>query len=324
MRLLKTSRVEASRLGFYRRSLVLRFTVSAALLFLPFTAPAQISKQRRPLDAETIRYYSKARSLVDLPPGELVRAIPELKKLKPAASQQDLPIILGKVGANVAAFFRNFPNTTSVEQLQQEILGPTGMVERQQLEKFHYLIIATHQGGPADLEEYRTDNKGRRIDTQSLKGGFLLTQGFAADSIFFDTAFQANSRFRYLGRERRGDGETFVVAFAQNPRARPVVEIAQMANESAVILVQGVAWIDPATYQILHLRTDLLAPPPFLDIEKQTTEIEYGQVQFKGLPDTLWLPRRVMVTAEWNGQIFRNLSSYSKYHLFKVNAKLRR
>jgi hypothetical protein len=292
-------------------------------LLRPGFALADVSEQRPPLDPDAVRYYSRARSVVDWSPSELERAVPELKRLKPAATQQDLPAILEKAGANVAAFFRDFPNTTSIEQLQEEILGENGMVAQQQVEKFHYLILAAHDNGPASLEEYRTDDKGKRIDTHSLKGGFLLTQGFAADSIFFDTPFQANSRFRYLGRERFGKYDAHVVAFAQNPRARPVVEIAQMANQSSVILVQGVAWIDPATYQIVHLRTDLLAPPPLLDLQKQTTEIEYGQVQFKGLRDTLWLPRRVVVTAEWNGRVFRNISSYSKYHLFKVKTTLR-
>jgi hypothetical protein len=296
--------------------------ITAAACVRPLFLDAQLQVQRRPIDPDEIRYYSKARSVLAWSPSELMHAIPELKKLKPTTSQQKLPSILANVGNNVAEFFRNFPNTTSIEQVQEELLNQNGTIAQQKLQRFHYLILATHQSGGPDLEEFRTDDKGNRIDVQSLAGGFLLTQGFAADSIFFDKAFQSNSRFRYLGQDKIGKHETEVVAFAQNPKARPVVELAQMGNQSAVILVQGVAWIDPVSYQIVRLRTELLAPPPLLDLAKQTTQIEYAQVRFKEVPDTLWLPREVRVTVVWNGQTFRNISSYSKYQLFKVNTKL--
>jgi hypothetical protein len=310
------------RVCFHRRFLKCCALLSSLACAVPAFLNAQLEVERRPIDPDEIRYYSKARSVLDWSASELIHAIPELKKLKPAAGQQKLPSILANLGTNVAVFFRNFPNTTSVEQVQEEMLSQNGAVTRQELQKFHYLILATRQSEVPDLEEYRTNNKGQRIDVQSLTGGFLLTQGFAADSIFFDKVFQSNSRFRYLGTDKIGKRETDVIAFAQDPNARPVVELAQMGNQSAVILVQGVAWIDPVTYQIVRLRTDLLAPPPLLDLAKQTTQIEYQQVRFKDVPDTLWLPREVRVTVVWNGQTFRNISSYSKYQLFKVNTKL--
>jgi hypothetical protein len=306
----------------HRRLLKCCVLISAGVCALPLFLSAQVQGRRRPLDPIEIRYYSKARSVLDWSPAELVHAIPELKKLQFDISQKKLPLILANVGNNVAGFFRNFPNTTSIEQVQEEVLRENGTIAQQKLQRFHYLILADHQSGGPNLEEYRTDNRGNRIDVQSLTGGFLLTQGFAADSIFFDKAFQPNSRFRYLGQDKIGKRETDVVAFAQNPRARPVVELAQMGNQSAIILVQGLAWIDAATYQIVRLRTDLLAPPPLLDLAKQSTQIQYAQVRFKQVADILWLPREVRVTVVWNGQTFRNVSSYSKYQLFKVNTKL--
>jgi hypothetical protein len=298
--------------------LLLSVTACAA----PVLLNAQVETPRRPIDPDEMRYYSKARSVLAWSLDELIRAVPELRKLQPAAGQQRLPSILANVGTNVAAFFRDFPNTTSVEQVQEEMLSQTGVVTQQRVQRFHYLILASHQSDGPDLEEFRTNDKGQRIDVQSLTGGFLLTQGFAADSIFFDKAFQSNSRFRYLGQEKIGKRETDVVAFAQDPAAQPVVELAQMGNQSAVILVQGVAWIEAATHQIVLLRTDLLAPPPLLDLAQQTTQIEYQQVRFRDISDMLWLPRQVRVTVVWNGQSFRNISSYSRYQLFKVNSKL--
>ncbi|HTV54406.1 MAG TPA: hypothetical protein VMI06_05770, partial [Terriglobia bacterium] len=94
--------------------------LSMAACAAPAFLNAQLEVQRRAMDVDEIRYYSKARSVLDWSPAELVRAIPELRKLQPATGQQSLPSILANVGSNVAAFFRNFPNTTSVEQVQEE------------------------------------------------------------------------------------------------------------------------------------------------------------------------------------------------------------
>lgn len=61
------------------------------------------------------------KTFVDMTPAELARAVPELKRLKPAESQDPLPQILQRVGAAVSAFFDNFADTACTEHL-------TGMV----------------------------------------------------------------------------------------------------------------------------------------------------------------------------------------------------
>ncbi|MGH9445247.1 MAG: hypothetical protein ACRD3O_05935 [Terriglobia bacterium] len=283
---------------------------------------AQVNIRHQPLDPFEVQYYSRARSVISWSRAELIHAIPELKRLRPVASQAVLPAILQNVGNNVSEFLRDFPNTTSTEKVLQQVFDRAGRVSQSQFRTFHYLILARHGAGVEGLEEYRTDNRGNRITEQSLEGPFILTKGFATDAIFFDKACQPASRFRYLGQQVIHHQHTDVVAFAQNPTAEWEVEQARIGQESAEVLVQGVAWIDSQSYQIVRLRTELLAPPPGLDLEKQTTEIEFGPVRFKSAAEMLWLPRQVTVTVELSGRRYRNSSSYSKYELFKVNTKL--
>jgi hypothetical protein len=65
-------------------------------------------------------------SFVDIPEEELVHRLPELKKLKPAASQDLLPLILRKVGANVAILFSSFPNVTCREEVTEQRVTAAG------------------------------------------------------------------------------------------------------------------------------------------------------------------------------------------------------
>jgi len=83
---------------------------------------------------------------------------------------------------------------------------------------------------------------------------------------------------------------------------------------------QGVAWVDPESYEITHLRTDLLAPLSAVTLERQTTEIAFGKVQFKSIGREFALPQQVAVTVDWNGRHLRNEHRYSEFKLFNVEA----
>src|SRR6516225_910396 len=88
-----------------------------------------------------LRYYEKVRSVVDLTPTELRKAYPDLKKLDPAPSQDDLGLILQKVGEGVEAFIRDFPNTVSIEDVRRERLNQTGAVQESVAQTFNYLAL---------------------------------------------------------------------------------------------------------------------------------------------------------------------------------------
>lgn len=50
-----------------------------------------------------------------------------LNGLQPAKGQEELASILDKLGQRVEAFFRDFHNTTSQEEIHQEILHRNGL-----------------------------------------------------------------------------------------------------------------------------------------------------------------------------------------------------
>jgi hypothetical protein len=72
------------------------------------------------------------------------------------------------------------------------------------------------------------------------------------------------------------------------------------------------------------MRTDLLRIPEEHELSKQTTEIRFGNAQFKELGTSLWLPQEVAVTIRWKGRIFRNLHRYSDFKLFRVETEEKR
>ncbi|HKS94559.1 MAG TPA: tetratricopeptide repeat protein, partial [Terriglobia bacterium] len=243
--------------------------------------------------------YGKVKSVVSQSLADLERAMPELRGIEPASNQDALPAILEHVGADVQAFFSQFPNTISVEQTKQERLGRNGKVADSLDQKFHYLLLAHPEKWGLGLEEYRADEKGARTALTGLQGGFMLTAGFASASLIFHPAYQSGATFRYLGRQALDGRPTDVVAFAQKPDKAKIMGRFNTDEATVLTLTQGLAWIDPTTYQIVRLRTDLLKPASKVRLERETTEIHFDQVRFKEIPSPLWLPREVVVTVEW-------------------------
>jgi hypothetical protein len=167
------------------------------------------------------------------------------------------------------------------------------------------------------LEEYRTNNKGKRIE---LGSSYLITSGFVSTPLFFHPRYQIGSVFRYLGRETIGQ-QLQVLAFAQRPETAELIGSFRLTREPAVILTQGIAWIAPDTCQVVRMRTDLLVPRTDIQLEKQTSEIELREVRFEGVQRPLWLPQKVVVTIEWQHRIYRNQHHYRDYRLFSVETR---
>lgn len=299
--------------------------------------------------------YGESKSVLTESIPELLKTAPELTGIRLAPDQTELPGLLKKVGEGVEAFFKNFPNTASTERVHQELLGKDGGVAHSLDQAFQYLLLSSPDKWGLGLEEHRNTPQGGIAAQSGLNQGLMLTGGFAAASLLFHPAYQDGAAFRYLGRQSLGsyaevvktndgkllllrpDGtwtptekeppparEVHVIAFAQKPELARTMEWFKTEKGSALILVQGLAWVDPANFQIVRLRTDLLAPQPKISLERQTTEIRYQEVAFKEVATALWLPQEVDVTVELRGRVYRNQHHYSEFKLFNVETKEQR
>ena len=143
--------------------------------------------------------YLKAKPKGDAAIDYLHRPPPDLKGLEPATDQGQLDSILSAVGKTVAEFFRNFPNTTSLEQIHQEKLGRKQKVGDTLDQKFRYLCFTPAKAWGPGFDEYRADLSGVLSLPQGLEDGFMLTSGFASASLLFHPIYQSQAAFRYLG-----------------------------------------------------------------------------------------------------------------------------
>ena len=95
------------------------------------------------------------------------------------------------------------------------------------------------------LEEYRTD--------KAKTGAAPLSQGSANAWVLFHPGNLAESRFRYLGRQRMDGHSTVVLAFAQSPHKAKFPGQVNVGGALVPPLYQGIAWIDESDFRIVRL-----------------------------------------------------------------------
>jgi hypothetical protein len=273
-------------------------------------------------------YYANAHSYyLEEPAKFLTKLVPELKTLRPESDSQVLPLILEKTGLQSDSFFRDTPNLIADEDIRQQEVRSNGQVSLAQDMRDQYLILLHGNRNEAHLDEYRMDAKGNRVDALSAdrpyRSPFFVTYGFALSCIYFSTALQSESTFRYLGEQRIGSQNTHVVAFAQRPgAATTTVTVRGPGGAAEQMLVQGIAWVDKSNFEIIKIRTDLLAPHPEIGLDRQTTEVTLSEVRLRGIASPLWLPKVVKVYLRFYGHDFENEHRYANYRRYRVSAKM--
>jgi hypothetical protein len=278
-------------------------------------------------------FYANAHPYVEQSLEELAKQIPELRKIQPAPDPQALIAILAKTASNVDSFFHDVVDLVAQEKITQERLnGRSGFGAREQV-RDNYLILRRDSGNSTDIAEYRMDSDGNPIDQTATNKGYVVTVGFALACNYLSTAYQPESTFRYLGDQQIGKRDTYVLAFAQKPgEASLFVTLSGRSGARVSMLMQGIAWVDKSNFQIIRMRTDLLAPHPEISLNEQTTEVTFGEVRLVDVANPLWLPSEVKVNLKFKmpevGRnkffelTYRNEHRYTDYRRYRVSVKM--
>jgi hypothetical protein len=268
-------------------------------------------------DERFFEAYRRGEPITQWPLKKTLHEIPELKGLEPATDQSQLPRMLDHVRENLGRFVSNFTNITALETIDETAMSATTR-RTARIEQFRYLILARPEAGAFTLTESRTDLKGREETGDGLTPQFIKTTGFVSMALFLGPLEQPWSEFRHVGEQPLDGSPTQVVAFAEHVWPAAVTGHWLVGGSSVPLLVQGVAWIRSVDYQIIRMRTDLLAPLP--PLTRMTTTVSYAMNQLAGGPPDFWLPKQVDVTVNIGRAEYRNCHKYSDYRLFRVES----
>jgi len=272
------------------------------------------------LSPAEVTLYRRAPTLIDWTARQ-IHDCPFLHKLRPAPGQDQLPVILERAAQTIERLLQDFPRVACEEEVTSE-LTPLGRAHPLPagVRRFRYIVLPSTSGGLPSFEEYRTDFDG---NPPKLADMAMVTSDFVSIGLYLSAADQRESRFRHFGVAAIRHRNCQVVGFAQDPaKARNIARF-NSRGASAAMLVQGLAWIDPESFQILRVTTWLLAPRPDVGLSAQTSTVEFFPVQPSGTARTLWLPREVSVEGLCQGVYFHNTHHYSNFKLFRVESTVK-
>jgi hypothetical protein len=236
-----------------------------------------------------------------------------------------LPAILAGVAKNIAGVLPRLPDLISREDVYnfQGAWDPSSQAGllaagEPSSREFKYLIHCQHNAdGSTTIAESRTDGKGRLVEAGGLRGF-----GFANQWLFFSAANQPEFHFRYLGEQEKSGRKTFVIAFVQIPRKVGAPAQFMADGKKVPLYYQGILWVDQSSFDIVALRTDLLAPPAKMPLRQLTTELTFRSVPIRGYDAVFWLPSEVDISSDLGAGPTEETHRYSDYHLFHAQARI--
>ncbi len=316
-----------------------RLTLAWMAFFVlpPSLAQIPAAQQSRSSQANAATY-------VDLPLSKLQRTLPALSTLKPDASQENLPYILNSVAEAIADVVPRLPNLVSREEVYRSenaarldaphqyaslatpgVSGPMAMTtitpQSARGQEFRYLILCSRNEQGTTVEESRTDAKGHPLSAATGASNPLGT-GFAYQWLLFSAANQPEFRFRYLGEQEMDGRNTYVVAFAQIPERVKIPAVFRSRGKQEPYYYQGILWTDQETFNIVLLKTDLLAPLRSMKLFGLSTELHFRSVQIRDFDQSFWLPSQVHMDIAQDRTDIEELHEYADYRLFHSTAAI--
>ena len=85
---------------------------------------------------------------------------------------------------------------------------------------------------------------------------------------------------------------------------------------------RAIAWIDEDNFQIIQMRTDLLAPRGDVGLDEETTVVTFEPVRVANIDTSFWLPTGVSVYSKFRGQIYRNEHHYANFKSYRVSVEM--
>jgi tetratricopeptide (TPR) repeat protein len=231
---------------------------------------------------------------------------------------------LEEVLKNASAHVKELPalvdRYTATEVLHHENVSNAGYADHVEELSFNYLAsireIKNKFGEFLDVQEYRNGSTGDDMFPDKM-----ASTGLPSIVLIFHPWLITDFDVKCEGLSRVHTGFAWQVYFSQKKDKDSRIRQYRMGGHVYPIALKGRAWIDPNTFQVLRLETDLREPRPDLRLNTEHLVMEYGPVHFKSRREVLWLPSSADYYAIFRGHRFHRRHSFTNYVLFSIDDK---
>ena len=229
----------------------------------------------------------------------------------------DLDGVLQKAGKKIQEFVENVERFTATESLYQETLNKSGEVSEKENRQFDYTTAVQEiRPGILTVDEYL----GSGPTPPSSPGG-LTTKGLPALLLIFHPYDASAFSMKCEGLVFRKGQAAWQIYFQQRADKPNTTRSYSFgpSRRSYLVALKGRAWFAADSYQIVSLRTDLIAPMPDIQLTVDRADIEYGPVHFSGKGVDMWVPQTAELYSDLRGKRVHQRMNFGNYMLFSVD-----
>jgi tetratricopeptide (TPR) repeat protein len=211
---------------------------------------------------------------------------------------------------------KNFEKFTATEHIDhQEIdrLGRPGPVKSRD---FSYIVFVNRYGVDSFFldEDRYTDGKDSSFPTS------LATEGLNNLGVsIIQPATRQDFVYTCEGLAGIRGKATWQIRFQEKKDSAHGIRDWRRNGTLYHVPLKGRIWISSASYDLLRIETDLLAPVVNLGLTRDHLLVDYGPVHFATSPVTLWLPWSAEMHMEIRGHRYHHKHYLTNYMLFDVD-----
>jgi len=271
-------------------------------------AAASASDPAAPPSADPSFSFSSSADIPSAP------AAPDATAAQPFVGSCSAGEVIPRVSDHVQQFVESINRITATELMNFERRNRKGRFEEDAKSKVNYVaIIQPIENGFLSVEEFRNGFPG-----MSGFPGHISATGSVALVLIFHPLHLNEFVFVCKGLTYWRNLPVYEITFQQRDDVPNTMSEFRVGRMSYDIFLKGTAFVDPDSFQILHLDTDLLRPiPDILELEHQS--IDYGAVSFATRSDQLWLPQVATIAVRFRNKDFSERHAYSDYRLFAID-----
>jgi hypothetical protein len=224
-----------------------------------------------------------------------------------------LPQVIRGVGLRMKQLVTNLEKFSATERVDHFVVD--GAVRRApDVRTFEYVVIVSqNSAGTFLLDEYRNG----RVDPTQFQA-HIATEGLPAIALIFHPLLASDFKFACEGLGQWEKRPAWQVHFIQRPDRQSRIRAYVIGANYYPVPLRGRAWIDPGTYQVVRLESELVNPLKGIDLTKEHLSIEYGPVQFHTQKVQLWLPQSADLYVERQGRRYYRRHTFSNFKIFTV------
>lgn len=225
-----------------------------------------------------------------------------------------LPHVLSGVGLRMKQFVANLEKFTAAERVEHQAIDATGLWHSPEVRDFNYVVMVKRTSMDVFLmDEYRNGSS----DPEQFPAR-IATQGMPAIALLFHPLLAPDYTFACEGLGGWEGRSAWQVHFLQRPNRPGRILSYSAGGKYSSLPLKGRAWIDPGTFQVLRIETELVRPLPEVGLTVDRVAISYQPVQFPSREQELWLPKTVDLYVERQGRRYYRRHTFKDFQLFTV------